>query len=179
VKFFVWLLFYPTLWWNLLLNRFIGQKRRWWDWVDDDVLLGALPFPADVPKLKSIGIGAVINTCCEYAGPLELYAQAGIETLYIPTIDFTPPSIEDLRTAVAFMHAQIAKGRKVYVHCKAGRGRSATVVMCYLISKGMTANAAQKLLLEKRPHVMADLEERTVVKQFAEEFMGGIRTPVK
>lgn len=163
------LLFHPTLWWNLILNRILAKQRRWWDWVDDDVLLGALPFPHHVLELKALGIGAVINTCVEYCGPVEHYKTAGIEVLSLPTVDFTAPSIEHIREGVRFIRDQVARGRKVYVHCKAGRGRSATVVMCYLVCKGMTPEDAQKLLEEKRPHVMPSLYKREVVQQFAKE----------
>ena len=161
-------LFYPTLWWNQILCRIV-PRRRWWDWVDESVLIGALPSENHVLELKAEGIGAVINTCNEYAGPLAQYQQAGIEQLHIPTVDFTPPSLEDVRAGVAFIQRQIASGRKVYVHCKAGRGRSATIVICYLIRKGLTPEEAQKLLLEKRPHVLANLCERECVRQFAAE----------
>lgn len=163
-----WAFFYATLWWNRILHRVL-KERRWWDWVDDHVLLGALPTGDHVPQLKQLGIGGVINTCREYCGPLDHYKEAGIEQLYLPTIDFVPPTIEFIRDGVAFIDRHVASGSKVYVHCKAGRGRSATIVMCYLISKGMSAEEAQSLLLAKRPHVSKKLAEREVVKQFAQE----------
>jgi atypical dual specificity phosphatase len=162
------LLFFPTLWWNYLLRRL--TQRRWWDWIDDSVLLGALPAEGHVAELKAAGIGAVINICSETCGPVKHYKEAGIEQLHLPTVDFTPPRLEDIRTAVAFIQQQIRRGHKVYVHCKAGRGRSATVVLCYLISKGLSPEAAQNLLLEKRPHVLPRLIERPVVQQFAREY---------
>jgi atypical dual specificity phosphatase len=161
------LLFFPTLWWNYFLRRV--TQRRWWDWIDEWVLLGALPGEAHVAELKAAGIGAVINTCSETCGPVKQYENAGIEQLHLPTVDFTPPKIEDVRKAVDFIHQQIRHGRKVYVHCKAGRGRSATVVLCYLISKGMSPDHAQALILAKRPHVLPRLAERDVVRQYARE----------
>lgn len=160
------LVFYPTLLWNIALSKLLPQ-RRWWDWIDDHVLLGALPMKHHVARLKGEGIGAVINTCREYPGPLALYREAGIEQLYLPTVDFTPPTLEHLESGVAFIQRQIHEGRKTYIHCKAGRGRSATVVMCYLISKGYSPGDAQKLLIEKRPHVVSSLAKRNVVIEFA------------
>jgi atypical dual specificity phosphatase len=162
------LLFYPTLLWNLLLNRF-RSERRWWDWIDDDVLLGALPFRGDVKKLRELGVSAVVNTCIEYAGPANEYARAGIEQMHIPTVDFTPPSYEDIVQSVEFIKRQTAAGKKVYIHCKAGRGRSATIAVCYLISKGFSPEEAQRILLEKRPHVMPEVYKREVVQRFARE----------
>ena len=44
-----------------------------------------------------------MNTCEEYAGPIEAYAAAGIEQLRIPTTDFHPPTLADIERAVEFI----------------------------------------------------------------------------
>lgn len=54
--------------------------------------------------------------------------------LRIPTLDFdAAPSVEDLEKGIAFINAFKEKNESVYVHCKAGRGRSALLVACYLV----------------------------------------------
>ncbi len=109
----------------------------------------------------------MINTCEEYDGPVVAYDQAGIEQLHIPTIDFTPPSLEAIETAVEFTSRFVDAGGRVYIHCKAGRGRSATVAACWLIARHhMTPGQAQLHLLGKRPHVNRHLADREVVRQF-------------
>jgi atypical dual specificity phosphatase len=161
-------LFVPTLSWNFLLGRVLGV-RHWWDEVDQAVLLGAMPFARDVPALEQLGVGAVVNTCEEYAGPVAAYARAGIVQLRIPTIDFTPPTLDDVVRGVQFMQEQIRLGRRVYVHCKAGRARSGTVVLCWLITaRGLTPDAAQDLILQRRPHAYPFLARRAVVQQYWE-----------
>lgn len=160
------LLFLPTLGWNFLLGRVL-RIRHWWDDIDAHVIMGALPFACDVPALRRAGVGGVVNTCEEYGGPVRTYRRAGIEQLRIPTLDFHPPALADLERSVAFMQDQIARGRRVYVHCKAGRARSGTVVMCYLIgARGMTPEEAQQLILRCRPHAHRQLDQRQVVQQY-------------
>ncbi|MEZ6094463.1 MAG: dual specificity protein phosphatase family protein [Pirellulaceae bacterium] len=159
---------YPTLGWNALLGRTL-RLRRWWDPIDEHVILGARPFRKDVAALAALGVGGVVNTCEEFCGPLDLYRQHGIEQFHMPTIDFTHPVLQDIDRALEFMDRIIASGHKVYVHCKAGRGRSATVVMAYLLTrKGMTAADAQSLLLSKRPHVNRHLTERPVIQEIVQ-----------
>ncbi|GMP59601.1 hypothetical protein CsSME_00022823 [Camellia sinensis var. sinensis] len=54
------ILFYPTLLYNVFRNK-IQAEFRWWDEIDQYLLLGAVPFPKDVPRLKQLGVGGVIT----------------------------------------------------------------------------------------------------------------------
>ena len=160
------MLFLPTLAWNVLLGRIL-RIRHWWEAVDDQLLIGALPFSWDVKRFAQEGVTGVVNMCLEYEGPRRAYGQHEISQLWLPTTDFTPPSLEDVERGVAFITAQLEKGEKVYVHCKAGRGRSATVVVCWLIqAKGFSPEQAADFLTQRRPHVKQGLAERNVVQAF-------------
>ena len=59
-------LFYSTLLHNVFRNK-TQAEFRWWDEVDQFLLLDAVPFPKDVPRLKQLGVGGVItlNEPCE------------------------------------------------------------------------------------------------------------------
>jgi atypical dual specificity phosphatase len=162
-------LFWPTLAWNVLLGRIL-RRRHWWDEIEPGVLLGAMPLGSDPARLARLGVHGVVNMCEEYRGPVEFYRDHGIEQLWLPTVDFTPPTLDDIHRGVAFIDRQLDQGQSVYVHCKAGRGRSGTVVLCWLMqARGLSAQEAQQRLIERRPHVKHDLYERTVVGQFAAE----------
>ena len=166
------LLFYPTLCWNVLLSRVL-RVRRWRDRIDETVLLGALPFPSHAADLHAEGVRGVVNTCEEYGGPVAEYDRLGMTQLYIPTLDFQPPNLDELERAVEFIAGHRDRGEGVYVHCKAGRGRSTTVVLCWLIaSQGLTPEEAQRLVEGKRPHVNHHIYLRPVVAGFAEKHRG-------
>jgi len=159
--------FYPTLWWNCLLGRIL-KVRNWWDHIDPHVIVGAYPFPQDVEPMRRAGVRAVVNTCEEYEGPLEEYARCYIEQLRIPTIDFTHPQLDDVKQAVEFVQQNVEQGHTVYIHCKAGRARSATIALCWLMKyRGLSAKEGQSFLLERRPHVNRRLAKRPVVQEFA------------
>ena len=160
------IVFLPTLAWNALLGRIL-KVRNWWDPIDDHVILGAFPFSSDVKSLAELGVRGVVNTCEEYGGPIDEYQKYGIEQFRMPTIDFTHPAYDDVCGAVDFIESQINEGHKVYIHCKAGRGRSATVAICWAMkAKKMSAAEAQRFLLEKRPHINQHLTDRPVVQRF-------------
>ncbi|MFT5304013.1 MAG: atypical dual specificity phosphatase [Mariniblastus sp.] len=165
------IVFYPTLFWNMLLGRWLNV-RNWWDRVDDHIVLGAFPFAADVSKMAGEGVKGVVNTCEEYPGPVEQYEKHGIEQMRMPTIDFTHPSFEDVCKAVEFIDRHVAAGDSVYIHCKAGRARSATVAICWLMkTKQIRAVEAQAWLSKKRPHINQHLPQRPVVQRFEQEFV--------
>ncbi|CAJ1937083.1 unnamed protein product [Sphenostylis stenocarpa] len=151
------ILFYPTLLYNVLRNK-IEAEFRWWDQIDEFLLLGAVPFPKDVPHLKNLGVGGVItlNEPYETLVPSSLYRAHGIDHLVIPTRDYLfAPSIVDINQAVQFIHQNETCGKTTYVHCKAGRGRSTTIVLCYLVEyKHMTPAAALEHVRSRRPRVL-------------------------
>lgn len=149
-------LFYPTLIYNVVRNK-IQSEFRWWDRVDEFILLGAVPFPGDVLRLKELGVCGVVtlNEAYETLVPTSLYHAHDIEHLVIPTRDYLfAPSYGDICKAVEFIHNNASAGKTTYVHCKAGRGRSTTIVLCYLVErKQMTPDAAYEYVRSIRPRV--------------------------
>ena len=73
--------------------------------------------------------------CDEYRGPISSYERLGIEHLRLPTVDHFEPSVEDLKKAVSFISKHESQGGRVYVHCRAGHGRSAAAVYAWLLYK--------------------------------------------
>jgi atypical dual specificity phosphatase len=58
----------------------------------------------------------------------------------------------------------------VYVHCKAGRTRSATLVGCYLIQRyGWTPEQAVKHMQDKRSHILLHTKQWEALKVFHEQ----------
>ena len=161
------ILFVPTLAWNLLRSRVLGQWQ-WWTLIEKGLYLGAIPLVGDARKFSSLGITGVVNFCEESEGPVAIYAELGIEQLRLPTIDFVPPTLANIQRGIEFINQHLQRGGGVYVHCKAGRARSATLVLCYLMtSKQLTAEAAQELISRKRPQVYRWICARPVVDEFA------------
>eukprot|EP00262_Sarcandra_glabra_P015394 TRINITY_DN4741_c0_g1_i1.p1 TRINITY_DN4741_c0_g1~~TRINITY_DN4741_c0_g1_i1.p1 ORF type:complete len:325 (+),score=36.86 TRINITY_DN4741_c0_g1_i1:662-1636(+) len=162
-------LFYPTLLYNVLRNK-IQSKFHWWDEVDEFILLGAVPFPTDVPRLKQLGVQGVItlNEPYETLVPTSLYIGYGINHLVIPTRDYLfAPSYGDICQAVDFIHNNASCGKTTYVHCKAGRGRSTTIVLCYLVRyKGMTPKEAYEHVRLSRPRVLLAASQWQAVQEY-------------
>lgn len=135
--------------------------------ITEHCYLGCLPTPSDVKKLDEVGIKNVVNMCAEYFGPRKTYKKYQIKQLRLPTVDSTAPSLKTIEKAIAFMKEAYEKKEKIFVHCKSGMARSATVVLCHLIAnENLSAEDALKLLKEKRPEVTTAIIEYIPVKQF-------------
>ncbi|KAG6662132.1 hypothetical protein CIPAW_03G221600 [Carya illinoinensis] len=164
------ILFYPTLLYNVLRNK-IEAEFRWWDEIDQFLLLGAVPFPKDVPRLKQLGVGGVItlNEPYETLVPTTLYHSHEIDHLVIPTRDYLfAPSFVDINRAVDFIHKNALCGISTYVHCKAGRGRSTTIVLCYLVRyKDMTPVDALDYVRSRRPRVLLAPSQWKAVEEYS------------
>ena len=160
--------FWPTYFWNLF-NVKIRGVWNWWDRVDERIIVGALPHSFDVKGMIDDGVTAVVNTCEEYEGPVKEYDAANIKQFRMPTVDFTHPKLEDVENAVKFIEEQTANGGTVYVHCKAGRARSATVAICWLIhAHQMEPEKALEKLISCRKQTLKKILKRPVVHRFAE-----------
>ncbi|XP_055812213.1 phosphatidylglycerophosphate phosphatase PTPMT2-like [Solanum dulcamara] len=162
-------LFYPTLLYNVVRNK-IQVEFRWWDWIDEFVLLGVVPFQSDVKRLKELGVSGVVtlNEPYETLVPTSLYEAHGIRHLVLPTRDYLfAPSLNNICQAVEFIHENATNGQSTYVHCKAGRGRSTTIVLCYLVKyKKMTPNDAYNHVKSIRPRVLLASTQRQAVQDF-------------
>jgi protein-tyrosine phosphatase len=58
-----------------------------------------------------------------------------------------------LRAGVAFANRHLDRGERVLIHCEHGIGRSATLALCVLVSRGAEPLAALELAKTRRPLV--------------------------
>lgn len=90
--------------------------------------------------MSNIACCEFYNSKCEFVletalfGLKQEWKAEGVEQLRLSTVDLTGvPSLENLHRGVEFALSHREKGSSVYVHCKAGRCRSATQAAAYII----------------------------------------------
>ena len=93
--------------------------------------------------LKREGIGFILNVAkeVEYRYPVP----EGIEVLKVGLEDGEPIPKDELKKAVNFIGASVAKG-KVLVHCSAGLSRSPAIIIAYLIRVGLSFPTARRIV---------------------------------
>jgi protein-tyrosine phosphatase len=116
--------------------------------------------------LQKWGVEAIVNMRVEWDD-----RKLGIETphyLWLPTIDGTPPTEEQLARGAKFIHDQTLANRMVYVHCAAGLGRSPTQVIAYLMTRGYTLEGAKSFVEARRPFITLSPMQEIRLASFAE-----------
>ena len=110
---------------------------NYWTVIDDTLFLGCAPMGllGHPSQLHKLGVRGVINMCYEYNGPKGYYSALGIKQLHLPTVDHFEPTVSQMAEAVRFIQEYKNKGEKVYVHCKAGHGRAASIAMCWMMNE--------------------------------------------
>ncbi|ORY07444.1 phosphatases II [Basidiobolus meristosporus CBS 931.73] len=163
--------FYVSLWYNKLLAQTLSPLSgwTWWNRVDKTVIIGALPDESLIRELnRTANVKYVVNMCREFDELCQLYKELDIEQVRLETEDFTTPSLENIRAGVEYIESCVKKNNgTIYVHCKAGRGRSATMVLCYLITRyELSPEKAQQILLKSRAQVDKHIHLNDVVQDY-------------
>lgn len=180
--------FYPSLLYNVVMEKV--SSRRWYDRIDETVILGALPFQGMTKQLiQEENVKGVVSMNEDYELKLfsntsEVWQMHNVQFLQLSTTDiFETPCQEKLQRGVNFINQfrtvpSVELGGSgtiggtqqpgtVYVHCKAGRTRSATLVGCYLMMKhGWTPEQAVAYMKEKRQHILLHTAQWYALKLF-------------
>jgi len=185
------------LWYEVSLSYIVLLKmmriEQWYSKILDEVILGAIPLHnhAHENELRTQGIGAVLSlvedheamTSSLFSEPVLQVEWEGqtIDYLRIPIQDLTEPSIDEIKIAVEYISRQAKRQKITYVHCKAGRGRSATVVICYLLKyhsnlihsfgeETIPVKQAIAFVRSKRPQIyLTASQEALIYKYYAQE----------
>ncbi len=128
--------------------------------VGGDLVMGAYPQDAeDVAALVDAGVTRIFNLVqdVEYdPGARELSVaalhEAGIEETRLELVDFGSLEPHQIELAAQAVIAWLDEGQRVYVHCRAGWQRSATVVAAVLaLRENLAPWKALETLRERKP----------------------------
>jgi atypical dual specificity phosphatase len=146
-------------------------------WVENGLISGCRgPRSAeDLAFLASKGIKALVRLEYEEETGISKHdvMNHGIEDCYEPVKDYTKPSPEQINRVIRFIRKALDQHKPVAVSCGAGYGRTATILACYLVTCGLTADQAIKTLIQIRPvseEILHIPGQREAVVEFAQRF---------
>lgn len=72
----------------------------------------------------------------------------------IPVKDTYPPTLDQVKVGVGVIQKIVDLGKKVFVHCQVGHGRSPTLVIAYfMLKQGMNYDEALEFVAKQRPEI--------------------------
>lgn len=115
------------------------------------LFVGGQHYPHGLNRMAALGIQASLSLRAETDD--QARGVALDRHLWLPVIDDTPPTLDQLDRAVRFVQQARRDGLGVYVHCAAGVGRAPTTAAAFLLSTGLTPAEAWTVIRRARPFI--------------------------
>lgn len=132
------------------------------------------------------------NLCCLTRSHIQILLDIGITAeidleherqdaapdmpvyLWLPVPDKTAPAPEQFMAGVSLIDQMVKRGKKVYVHCQYGHGRSPTLVAAYFISQGKTVDEAIDTVVKARPEIHLEGVQKEALREYYREVNGQV-----
>jgi protein-tyrosine phosphatase len=148
---------------DICYRLLVGTPRLKRSQISANLFLGGQYSLRGLKKLKEMKITAIVNmreTSIYHTAQYE-----GFRYLHLPTIDNTPPTLDDLIKGAEFIDEEIKNKGKVYIHCRQGLGRGPSMAIAYLIKLGTTFEDAFALIKSVRTFINPRPEQITRLKE--------------
>jgi atypical dual specificity phosphatase len=138
--------------------------------------LAAMAWPRqlrnDLKFLQETDIQVVV-TLTKRTLNMPLIEEFGFEYHHLPLVDFAAPDLPSIARFVNIINRAKIEGKKTIVHCHAGRGRTGTMIACYLVSLGTPPAQALHEVRRRRPGSIETPEQEAAVHAYAARERGG------
>jgi atypical dual specificity phosphatase len=97
---------------------------------------------ADLEGLRRLGISVLVTLEEAPAVDPAVLARHGLASIHVPIADMGAPAVERAEQLCREIGRLVAGGAAVAVHCRAGQGRTGTVLAAVLVFEGESAAGA-------------------------------------
>lgn len=126
----------------------------------------------DLLKLNEVSLVVVLaekRECLSVARGdlLEVYRHQRLEVLHLPMRDFTAGNGEPLQPYVRRILAELRGGRRVAVHCRAGKGRAGMFAACLAREAlGLSGNEAIAWIRQLVPGAVETRGQEELIRSY-------------
>jgi len=135
-------------------------------WITPELALGPRFQKSEVGALARAGIGSVIDVRSEASDDEQALAGHGIRLLHLPVDDRQAPTQAQLEEATKWALQEIAAGRRMYVHCRSGIGRSPSLAIAVLLAMGYPLPDAYDAVRRRRVWATLSVGQWEALEQF-------------
>jgi hypothetical protein len=164
-----WALYAPYFLLNeltFLLYCLIGRRPPYAQ-VVHNLYLGRRMTSNEARRMRVLRWRAILDLAAEF----EEVARLRREKFYrsLPVLDAMAPVGAELSVTVEWLEKRVAEG-PVFVHCALGHGRSATVVVAYLLATGEASTVEEGIALvrSKRPGIRLNARQRAAAEEYVQ-----------
>jgi protein-tyrosine phosphatase len=131
--------------------------------ITDQLFIAVRPHARHVENVRSLGVDLVLSML--WFAPSKELTRPPFQVRRLPMIDYPlfPIPLWMFRRGVDAALPVLESGGRVFVYCRGGIHRSVAMVCCILIARGMTADEAMDLVIERRP--VADPHARYIERR--------------
>lgn len=137
------------------------------DEIITNLYIGDYSVASDIYYLTTQNFNVII--CCLPTPPGHLL-HSGIDYYHIPILDTKNENLSrHLPSAIRYIHQNLVQGKKILVHCWAGKSRSPAIVIAYLMFR-YSISYEDALMLVKRKRGIVKLNSG-FIKQLQSIFL--------
>ncbi len=119
----------------------------------------------ELQGLAELGVQTLVNLTEQPLFTAELSAL-NLSIIHFPIVDMSIPVLSEAMQLCQLISEQLDQGHSFALHCKAGLGRTGTMLACVLVYRGMVAmNAIDRLRMINRLYIQTD-EQLDFVSRF-------------
>jgi atypical dual specificity phosphatase len=148
----------------------LAKKSLNFAWLEEGRIAGCRGprSDTDLSMLRSLGIRALVRLAPSDETDVmpDKVRDAGLDDCHEPIADFEPPTQNQIHRVVAFMDTALSRGSPVAVSCGAGYGRTGTLLACYLVGHGASADEAMETVHARAGRGPETDEQVAAIRQF-------------
>lgn len=126
------------------------------------------PIHEDIDAIKRMGVSVVVTLTDEWEPPVDQFQDADIKCLHVPMPDMHPPTMDQALETCAFVDKCLADDRAVVFHCRAGKGRTGTLLTAQLIWYEPDSDVAIRQVKNANHKWIESQEQLDFLAEFAE-----------
>lgn len=127
----------------------------------------------DLDALKRVGVTTLVSLTTQPVDA-ETLKNYGIQGMWMPIKDMHAPELEEAELMCRKTASLMAQGHAVAYHCRAGLGRTGTMLAAHLIMEGKSALDALESVRRIEPRWVQSDEQVRFLERFS-EFVSGRR----
>ncbi len=134
--------------------------------------LGGALSPEEYDRFREAGITHIIDLREDDDADHGRLEALKIKRRHVPVPDRGPPTVQQLAEVAEWVDVHDERAA-IYVHCKGGFGRAATMAVGLLVAQGNTLDSAVEQVRNRRPEMRINEEQMAWLRLVENRFHAG------